>query len=295
MELAYDNAIEVKELNKKYKNFKLNNISFNIPKGRIVGFIGQNGSGKSTTINSILNLIENDSGDIKVFNMDYNKNSNFIKENIGVVFDDFNFHDILNVKELNEIFKRIYKKWDSNLYNNYTNFFSLPENQNIGTFSKGMKMKLAVIIALAQKPKLLIMDEATTGLDVGARDDILDLLLEFIQDEEHTVFFSSHITNDLEKIADYILLIHNGEIVIYDDKDNLIENFGILKSKKMDFKRIDQNDIVTFRSNELNFEYLVSNKEKAKIKYPKMVLDNATLDDILLFYIKGDKNERNYL
>ena len=295
MGLAYDNAIEVKGLTKKYSNFKLNNITFNVPKGRIVGFIGQNGAGKSTTINAILNLIEKNSGEIKILGMDYDKNSNFIKQNVGVVFDDFNFHDILNVKELDQIFKQTYGKWDSVLYNNYINSFGLAKNQNIGTFSKGMKMKLAVIIALAQKPKLLIMDEATTGLDVGARNDILDLLLEFIQDEEHTVFFSSHITNDLEKIADYILLIHNGEIIMYDEKDEIIENFGILKSNKSDFGKIDKDDIVTFRSNELNFECLVSNKEKTKAKYPKMVLDNARLDDILLFYIKGEQNERNSL
>lgn len=295
MGLAYDNAIEVKGLTKKYSNFKLNNVTFNAPKGRIVGFIGQNGSGKSTTINAILNLIEKDSGDIKILGMDYEKNSDLIKQNVGVVFDDFNFHDILNVKELDQIFKQIYGKWDSVLYNNYINSFRLAKDQNVGTFSKGMKMKLAVIIALAQKPKLLIMDEATTGLDVGARNDILDLLLEFIQDEGHTVFFSSHITNDLEKIADYILLIHNGEIIMYDEKDDIIENFGILKSKKSEFKKIDKDDIVTFRSNELNFEYLVSNKEKTKAKYPKMVLDSARLDDILLFYIKGEQNERNSL
>jgi len=295
MELAYDNAIEVKGLNKKYKNFKLNNVSFNIPKGRIVGFIGQNGAGKSTTINAILNLVEKDSGDIKLFGMDYSKNSMIIKENIGVVFDDFNFHDILNVKELDNIFKRLYSKWDAILYNNYVNSFGLPKNQNIGTFSKGMKMKLGVIIALAQKPKLLIMDEATTGLDVGARNDILDLLLEFIQDEEHTVFFSSHITNDLEKIADYILIIHDGEIIIYDEKDKIIENFGILKSKKTDFEKIDSEDIVAFRRNEFSYECLVSNKEKIQNKYPKMIVDNATLDDILLFYIKGEQNAGNSL
>lgn len=134
--------------------------------------------------------------------MNYDENLNIIKENIGIVFDDFNFHGILNVKELDQVFKRIYKKWDASLYDDYINYFDLPKSQNIGTFSKGMKMKLSVIIALAKRPKLLIMDEATTGLDVGARKDILDLLLEFIQDEEHTVFFSSHITNDLEKIAD---------------------------------------------------------------------------------------------
>lgn len=196
-----DNNILVQNLCKQFEDFSLDNVSFKVPKGRIVGFIGENGAGKSTTINLILNELSKDSGQIQVFGIDHTIPT--VKENIGVVFDECNFHDVFTAADIEKILKEVYKTWDSNLFSQYLKKFKIPTKKTIGTFSKGMKMKLSIICAMAHRPKLLILDEATTGLDPVVRDEVLDLFLEFIQDEDCSIFFSSHITSDIQKIADY--------------------------------------------------------------------------------------------
>lgn len=279
------NNILVRDLCKQFDGFLLDHVSFQVPKGRIVGFIGENGAGKSTTINLILDELKRDNGQIQIFGMENTISS--VKEDIGVVFDECNFHDVFNVSDIEKILSGVYKSWDRNLYRQYLNKFKIPERKQLGSFSKGMKMKLSIICAMAHKPKLLILDEATTGLDPVVRDEMLDLFLEFIQDEECSVFFSSHITSDIQKIADYVILIHQGKIIFEEQKDNLVYNFGIVKCGKEKFSSISPDDYIIHRITNVSVECLVRDKEAIKHKYKNVIVDNATLEDIMLFYIKG--------
>ena len=279
------NNILVRDLCKQFDEFLLDHVSFQVPKGRIVGFIGENGAGKSTTINLILDELKKDNGQIQIFGMEHTISS--VKEDIGVVFDECNFHDVLNVSDIEKILSGVYKSWDSRLYRQYLKKFKIPEKKQIGSFSKGMKMKLSIICAMAHKPKLLILDEATTGLDPVVRDEMLDLFLEFIQDEECSIFFSSHITSDIQKIADYVILIHQGKIIFEEQKDDLVYHFGIVKCGREKFASISPNDYIIHRITNVSVECLVRDKEAIKRKYKDIVVDNATLEDIMLFYIKG--------
>ena len=279
------NNISVRDLCKQFDEFLLDNVSFQVPKGRIVGFIGENGAGKSTTINLILDELKKDNGQIQIFGMEHTISS--VREDVGVVFDECNFHDVFNVSDIEKILSGVYKSWDSSLYRQYLKKFKIPERKQIGSFSKGMKMKLSIICAMAHKPKLLILDEATTGLDPVVRDEMLDLFLEFIQDEECSIFFSSHITSDIQKIADYVILIHQGKIIFEEQKDDLVYHFGIVKCGREKFASISPDDYIIHRITNVSVECLVRDKEAIKRKYKDIVVDNATLEDIMLFYIKG--------
>ena len=280
-----ENSIFVQDLCKHFDGFTLDHVSFRVPKGRIVSFIGENGAGKSTTINLILNELKKDGGQIQLFGRDHTASS--AKENIGVVFDECNFHDVFSALDIEKVLSGVYKSWDSNLYRQYLEKFQIPLKKPIGTFSKGMKMKLSIICAMAHKPKLLILDEATTGLDPVVRDEILDLFLEFIQDEDCSIFFSSHITSDIQKIADYVILIHQGKIVFEEQKDDLIYHYGIAKCGKEKFASISPDDYIVHREGSLSTECLVRDKEAMRRKYADIVIDHAPLEDIMLFYIKG--------
>ena len=280
-----ENSILVEDLCKTFPGFTLDHVSFTVPKGRIVGFIGENGAGKSTTIKLILNELKKDGGSIEVLGKDHSDCA--VKEDIGVVFDECNFHDVFTAKNIEKILSGVYKTWDSGLYRQYLKRFQLPENKPVGSFSKGMKMKLSILCALAHKPKLLIMDEATTGLDPVVRDEILDLFLEFIQDEEHSVFFSSHITSDIQKIADYVILLHQGKVIFEEQKDDLVYNYGILRCGKEAFAGVSQEDYLIHRTTNVSEEMLVRDRDAVKRKYRDMIVDNATLEEIMLFYIKG--------
>lgn len=280
-----ENSIFVKELCKNFPGFSLDHVSFRVPKGRIVGFIGENGAGKSTTINLILNGLKKDGGEIQVFEEDYRNRS--VKERIGVVFDECNFHDIFTADHLEKILSAIYRTWDSALYHEYLERFRLPADKPAGSFSRGMKMKLSIICALSHHPELLILDEATTGLDPVVRDEILDLFLEFIQDETHSIFFSSHITSDIQKIADYVILIHQGKIVFEEQKDDLIYNYGIVRCGKETFASLSPEDYIIHRTTSVSTECLVRDRQRIKRKYKDLIVDNASLEDIMLFYIKG--------
>lgn len=282
-----NNSITVQGLCKNYRDFSLDNVSFQVPKGRIVGFIGENGAGKSTTINLILNEIKKDAGKIEVFGIDNTVSA--IKKDIGIVFDECVFHDVFTAKDLGKILSRVYSTWDNTLYYSYLKRFHLPMDKKIGLFSKGMKMKLSIICAISHKPKLLILDEATTGLDPVVRAEILDLFLDFIQDEEHSLFFSSHIISDIEKIADYVILIHQGKIVFEEQKDSLIYNYGIAKCRKEQFARLSEEDYMIAQKTNTSIECLVTDKEAFHRKYKDIIVDSATLENIMLFYIKGGK------
>ena len=284
-----NDSLEVKNLCKKYNGFELKNINFELPKGMIMGLIGENGAGKTTTIKSILNLIKIDNGEIKIFGLNIKENEKKIKEDIGVVLDDGFFSEYLTPTDINKIMRKIYKKWDEKLYYKYLEDFKLPKNKISKEFSSGMKMKLKIAVALSHHPKLLILDEPTSGLDPVARSEILDIFQDFIQNEENSIFVSSHITSDLEHIADYITFINDGKIVLSKTRDELLEKYGIVKCSKSEFERIDKNDYVKFKVNRYEYDVLVEDKAKFKRKYEFKIIDKPTLDDIMLIYIKGEK------
>lgn len=280
-------GIKIKNLSKNYKDFHLNDISFNVPCGSIVGIIGENGSGKSTTLKTILDLTEKDSGEIEILGS--TKLDKETKEHIGVVFEENAFPEELNAKELNTILKNIYKYWNEEKFYGLLYDLKLPITKKIKEYSRGMKMKLSILVALSHDIKLLILDEATNGLDPIIRDEILDILLDFIQDEKHTVLMSSHITSDLEKIADYIVFIKNGKVFLNTSKDELIYEYGIIKCKKEDFNKIDNEDIITYIKRENIYEILIKDIKEKKNKYNNLTIDKVTLDDIMLMYIKGEE------
>lgn len=284
-----DYSLKVENLTKKYDDFLLDKVSFYVPKGNIVGLIGENGAGKSTTINTMLDIIERDSGDVYILNSEKNNVNNDIREKIGVVFDGNNFPEDLTPQKLNNVLARIYKNWEDKTFFEYIEKFNLPKAKKIKNFSKGMKMKLSISVALSHNAELLILDEATSGLDPIVRDDILDILLEFVQDENKSILISSHITSDLEKVADYIVFIHKGKVIFEETKDNLIYDYGIMKCKQKDFGSIDKEDIIRFRKMDYGYEILVKNKNELERKYPNMVMDNIKIEDIMLMYVKGEK------
>jgi len=282
-------AITIRELNKRYNDFVLDNISFTVPKGSIMGFVGENGAGKTTTIKSILNLINIDGGEISVLGYDSRKLPIEIKSQIGVVLDGSNMHDNISAKESNLIMKNIYPNWDENIFMNYVKRFNLPENKAFKDYSRGMKMKLSIAIALSHQSKLLILDEPTSGLDPMVRDEILDIFLEFIQDEEHTILLSSHIISDLEKIADYVTFIHKGKIVFSESKDNLIYQYGLIQCRKEDLNSIDRGFIVGVRENSFGAEVMIRNKDEFLRRYRHLdyAPEKISIEEIMLFVSKG--------
>ncbi len=282
-----ENILEIKNLSKKYNSFELKNINIELPKGTIMGFIGENGAGKTTTIKSILNIINKDSGQIKIFGLD-NKETK-IKEDIGVVLDDSFLSEYLNPLDINKIMKNIYKNWDEKLYFKYIEDFKLSKEKISKEYSSGMKMKLKIAVALSHHPKLLILDEPTLGLDPIARNEILDIFQEFIQDENKGIFVSSHITSDLEHIADYITFINNGEIIFSKTKDELLESYGIARCSKEQFDKIKKEDYIKYKKNKYEYDVLIENKYEFRKNYNISVIDKTSLEDIMLIYIKGEK------
>lgn len=274
---------------KNYKNFTLNNISFQVPGGTIVGLIGENGAGKSTTIRTILGLTEKDSGTIRLFgkedaDIDFND-----RNHIGVVFDNNNFPEAFTPRKLDHFLSSVYSEWDHQQYMDFLEKLSLPIDRKIKKMSKGMKMKVALAVALSHHAKLLVLDEATSGLDPIVREEILDMLLGFIKDENHSVLMSSHITSDLEKIADHIVFIHDGKVILNKPKDELRYQYGIIKCKESQFDTLDKKEILAYRKQDYEWQVLISNRETAQKKYPEIVIDPATIDDIMLLYVRGEK------
>ena len=283
------NALEIKNISKIYKNFKLDDVSFVLPCGHIMGLIGENGAGKSTIINCILDIIEKDSGSISVLGQKNDKNNVSLKENIGVVLDASDVYDNYTVKQVENIMKDVYKQWNHEVYDYYIQKFALPLNKIIKDFSRGMKMKMAITIALSYQPKLLILDEATSGLDPIMRDEILDVFMEFVQDENHAILLSSHISSDLEKIADYITFIHEGKLILSTSKDELIYEYGLMKCRNDEFDKIEKEDIIRYRIKTYEVEILVKDREKMAKKYPNCIVDPTKLDDIMMLYVKGEQ------
>lgn len=279
-------ALELNNVSKQYKDFTLDNISFKVPQGSIVGLIGENGAGKSTTINAVLGLVSQDSGTVTMLGK--TDIDDVCKENIGVVFDGNNYPDMLTPGQLGKVFENIYHSWNKGKYEQLLKKFNLPMDKKIKKFSKGMKMKYAISVAFSHNAKLLILDEATSGLDPIMRDEILDMFLDFIQDEENSILVSSHITSDLEKVADYIVFIHNGKIVFSKPKDELLENYGIIKCGASLFDEIEKDKIVTYRKQDYEWQILVDDRRSVQKQYPKALIVPASIDEIMLMYVKGE-------
>ena len=283
-----NSALTVSGLTKRYEGFTLADISFEVPQGTITGLIGENGAGKSTTLHSILGLVHRDGGEISILGAPAEGLQPEARENIGVVFDGTNFSEELTPKRLNKVLKGVYSSWDEGYFLALLNKLSLPVSKKIKSFSKGMKAKLSIAAAFAHHPKLLILDEATSGLDPVLRDDMLDMFLEFVQDEENSILLSSHITSDLEKVADHIIFLHEGRLIFSKPKDELLENYGIVKCGAAQFEAIDRQDIITCRKQEYEWQVLVSDRNSAQKRYPNAMVIPASIDEIMLLYVRGN-------
>lgn len=233
------NALEIKNLTKHYNGFTLDNISFSLPQGCILGLIGENGAGKSTTIRSILGSLKYD-GDIKVLGKPISAD---LKNRIGVVLDEVGFPDKLNVKDVNSIMKNMFTNWDNDAFLGYIKKFGLPDDKAFSEFSKGMKMKLGIAVALSHNAELLILDEPTSGLDPLVRDEIIDILNDFTRDDNHSILISSHIVSDLEKLCDYIAFLHKGKLMLCEEKDALLEQYVFINTSEEKLAELDENAV----------------------------------------------------
>ena len=287
-------AIEIEGLKKRFDDFELKGIDISVPTGCIAGFIGDNGAGKTTTIKLMLNLLKRDSGQISLLGLDNIKDEAQIKQSIGAAFDECHFHDTICAADISAIMGKIFKAWDEKLYLALLDRFSLPQKPKLKTYSRGMKMKLSIAAALAHRPYLLLLDEATSGLDPVVRSEIMDIFMEFIQDENRTIFMSSHITSDLEKICDYIYFIHHGAIVLSGNKDDILDNYAIVKAKRGKLSKGEDPTLVAITDNAFGSDGLTNNRRSALKKYGPEAVIRATLEDIMLFYIKGDSACRGF-
>lgn len=274
------NAIEMKHVTKKYASFQLEDVSLTLPSGCIMGLVGENGAGKSTTIGLIMGSIRRDAGEIFVLGQDNTKKEfDAVKEDIGVVLDEAYFPEVLNAVNVNQIMKHTYQRWDEKQYFDYIKHFSLEEKKMFKDYSRGMKMKLAIAVALSHKPKLLILDEATSGLDPIIRDEILEIFNEFTREEDHTVLLSSHIISDLEKISDYIAFLHQGKLLFCEEKDRLLEEYGILQVTEEEEKDIPKEAIAGRKQGKYATELLV---KRSKIS-DAFEIECAGIENIVLF------------
>ena len=285
-----ENILEVKQLRKDFKTFTLKDISFTLPKGYIMGFIGPNGAGKSTTIKLIMNLLKKDGGQINVFGKDHIKHEKEVKNHIGFVYDENHFYEELTLHEMKGVIAPFYKSWNDKVFDKYMKIFELPTNKKIKELSKGMKMKFSLAIALSHNAKLLIMDEPTSGLDPIIRSELLDILYDVIQDEDKSVFFSTHITSDLDKVADYITFIHAGEIILSTTKDDILDNYCIVKGGTELLNAHTRKAFVGIRKNNFGFEGLISNREKIHNLFKDhVVIEKPSLEDIMLYTVRGNQ------
>ena len=283
-----ENAIQIQNLSKVYEDFSLKNITLNIPKGSILGLVGANGAGKSTMIQALLGLIRSEYDAIKILGKDLQTQEKEIKEDIAVVYDVSHYNLQYTPKFIGAMLQKVYQNWDMERYHGYLKRFGLPEDKRLKTFSKGMKMKLEFAIAFSHAPKILILDEATSGLDPVFRDEILDLIREFTEEEEHTVLMSSHITSDLDKVADYIALIHDGTLQFVKTYDEIRDGYGILHCGKDFFETLREEDIVSFKKEPYEYKVLVKNKNEILRVFPELEIERASVEDIMLFYVKGE-------
>ncbi|HZJ57658.1 MAG TPA: ABC transporter ATP-binding protein [Clostridia bacterium] len=286
-----ENILEVTRLKKSFKDFTLKDISFALPRGYIMGFIGPNGAGKSTTIKLIMNLLKKDGGQIKVFDKDHIKYEKEIKNRIGFVYDENHFYEELTTREMKSVIAPFYESWDDKTFDRYMKHFKLSTNKKIKELSKGMKMKYSLAMALSHNPELLIMDEPTSGLDPIVRSELLDILGDLIQDENKSVFFSTHITSDLDKVADFVTFIHDGSIILSATKDDILDNYGIVKGGMDLLNDQTQKVFIGIRKNNYGFEGLVDDRKKARNLFrDNIVIDKPSLEDIMVYTVRGDQH-----
>lgn len=285
-----DHILELNNVSKKYKEFQLNNISFNLEKGYIMGLIGPNGAGKSTTIKLIMNLIKKDSGEIKIFGKDYKKDEIAVKERIGFVYDENYFYEDLNLLEMKNIIAPFYKNWDEEAFQKHIKVFNLPLKRKIKELSRGMKMKYSLALALSHKADLIIMDEPTSGLDPIIRNELLEILYDVIQDEEKGILFSTHNTTDLDKIADYITFINNGEMVFSESKDEIMDKYKIVKGGKEILTDDIRKNIIGIKEHNYGFEALTTNSALLKREFKnEIIIENTTLEGIMIYTVRGNE------
>ena len=286
-----ENILELQQVSKTFSksDFTLDHVTFSLPYGSILGFVGENGAGKTTTIGCILNTVIKDSGTVKLFGREMLDADTDMREKIGVVYDGDNFPPYWTAKQLSKVMAGLYTRWDHSLFQKYLEDFHLPPGQKIKHYSRGMTMKLAIAVALSHHPQLLILDEATSGLDPVMRDEMLDVFLEFVQEEDHSILLSSHITSDLEKIADYITFIHNGKLIMTASKNDLVYHYAVMRCKESQFRALDPGDILAYRKRDFQIDVLVRNGKEAERKYKDVVIDHVSVDEIMLLLVKGER------
>lgn len=283
--------LEIKNLRKKFKDFTLKDINLTLERGFVMGFIGPNGAGKSTTIKLIMNLMNREGGEIKIFGKDNIKDEIEVKNEIGFVLDESYYYEEITVLEMKSILSSFYSKWDEGAFRRYAKDFDLPLKKKIKDLSKGMKMKFSLAIALSHHAELLIMDEPTSGLDPIVRSELLDIISDLMQDENKGVFFSTHITSDLDKIADYITFIDKGQIVLSTTKDDILDNYGLVKGPKSLIESNDTKNFIGTREGQFGFEALVQNKEEfRRLCSEKVVIEKPSLEDIMVYYTRRNKD-----
>lgn len=276
------NALEIRGLCKSFKGFELKNVDLTLPSGYILGLIGENGAGKSTVIRLIMDLIKRDSGSITVLGKDNKKNFSMTKEDLGVVLDYSGFPRCLNAKQINKVMRLTYKNWDERQFSEYLERFDIPKDKQFKDYSRGMQMKLGIATALSHDPKLLILDEATNGLDPVVRDDVNGLLNEFTRDESHSVLISSHIVSDLEKLCDYIAFLHKGRLILCEEKDRLLDEFALIQCSKEDFEKIPKSAVRGVKRSVYNVEAVA---ERSAL--PAGVRTRpVTIEELFVFMVK---------
>lgn len=285
-----ENVIEFQNVYKSFDGFQLQNLSLTIKKGFVTGFIGGNGAGKSTTIKLMMNLLKPDSGSLSIFGLSYKEHEKAIKQRIGFVMDENIFYENVTLAEMKEIIKPAYLNWDDDLFNHYVKRFELPLNKKIKSFSKGMMMKASLSIALSHHAELIIMDEPTSGLDPSFRRELLDILHDIMQDGEKTIFFSTHITTDLDRIADYITFIHNGKHVFTKEIYQIEEEYAIVKGDIELLDRDTEKEFISIRKSNHGFEGLTANKKHTEEIFGELALiEKPTLEDIMFYTKKGEE------
>ncbi len=279
------NAIEITGLCKTYPDFALKNLNLTLPSGCILGLIGENGAGKSTTIKLMLDMLQRDKGEIRLLGQDNRENLRLLKEDIGVVLDEVGLPACLNAVQVGKIMKKTYQNWDEAVYCGYLRTLSIPENKQFRELSRGMKMKLGIAVALSHQAKLLILDEATSGLDPIVRDEILDIFCEFTRDENHAILISSHIVSDLEKLCDYVAFLHKGELLLCEEKDALRERYVHIQCTAKEFAAIPSSDIVGKRDSAYGVEAIV----KREAAPANVIMNPVDIEQLFIFMAKEAK------
>lgn len=279
-------VLQVKEIHKQYPQFLLDKINFELPEGAIMGLIGENGAGKSTTMRIILGMAQADSGSVSIFGHEGVTEQD--RAQIGVVFDELPFNQTLFVSHLGKVMQGIYPNWDQQAYEEYLVRFRLPDKKELKDFSRGMKMKLSLAVAMSHHARLLILDEPTSGLDPVVRAEILDLFLEFISDGKRSILVSSHMTGDLERIADYITLIHQGRVMLSKNKDELIYGYGIARADRQTLAAVDSSLVEAIQDGPYGSQALINDRARFEREYPDILLDRLNLDEMMVMLCRNE-------